>query len=239
MAGEITSSYNTTVVQGKEKFYPQEENFSQGENVIMLKKFEKVIRGRWNGKYEITSRTRIGKKLWVPLNLNSAKMLAHKRDHALNISMFLSFIGVPREERAGVVQKIFEVIDMAVSPEWPVSVDIEWLVVEGNETPSSCAICLEDFAEREEGITSLPCAHRYHQKWIDAWLEEEEEGITSLPYAHRYHQKCIDAWLIINPLCPLCRHPMPSKIQKLNFVRHPFLLALILIRSICLRIEII
>lgn len=51
-----------------------------------------------------------------------------------------------------------------------------------------CSICLEEFENRLEEVTRMPCSHVYH--------------------AH-----CIVKWLEYNRLCPLCRFEMPKSID--------------------------
>lgn len=125
----------------------------------------------------------------------------------------LSDMGVPVAEHPFCIDKLFDAVQVAVSPHRPIILGV-WHVTISNEsepvlipasesaiegleivrldceiighTPS-CAICLKDFAQQEE----------------------EEGMVTRMPCSH-YHGDCIVEWLHINHLCPMCRYPMPS-----------------------------
>ena len=56
-------------------------------------------------------------------------------------------------------------------------------------------------------------------------LEHVEHCKHTLTCNHSFHQSCIQAWTAINPVCPICRHPIqhantnPPKHVVDNFVR--------------------
>ena len=60
---------------------------------------------------------------------------------------------------------------------------IKDIVFNGKSEDSSCAICQEDFKNKEE-LKITPCDHIFHPKCISTWLEKE----------------------CTRPTCPSCRH---------------------------------
>ncbi|GJM88075.1 hypothetical protein PR202_ga04099 [Eleusine coracana subsp. coracana] len=55
-----------------------------------------------------------------------------------------------------------------------------------------CAICLEDF-KAKDALRAMPCSHRFH---LD----------------------CLFVWLRAKPICPLCRHALPTRRQQLGML---------------------
>lgn len=163
------------------------------EKVMVLIKLVKIIRSRRrrsNGIYESTTCEEDMGSRRIYLNLSRAKLLSHRPEYTQIISEPLSSMGVPRDEHPAIIEKIFQVVDVAVSPKRPIFVVVRDTIDRNLEfqTPS-CAICLEDFAE-EGGVDRLM--------------------ITRMPCGHRYHDHCIVPWLAIKRLCPLCLKPMPT-----------------------------
>ncbi|PAN15827.2 hypothetical protein PAHAL_3G024200 [Panicum hallii] len=57
----------------------------------------------------------------------------------------------------------------------------------GTPAAAECAVCLQDFAA-EDKLRAMPCSHTFHQD-------------------------CIFRWLLVNHVCPLCRHALPTQEQ--------------------------
>ena len=61
----------------------------------------------------------------------------------------------------------------------------------GNSTDSSCAICQEDFKNKED-LKITPCEHIFHPKCISTWLKKE----------------------CTRPTCPSCRHDCREELNN-------------------------
>ena len=61
----------------------------------------------------------------------------------------------------------------------------------GNSADSSCAICQEDFKNKED-LKITPCEHIFHPKCISTWLEKE----------------------CTRPTCPSCRHDCREELNN-------------------------
>uniref|UniRef100_A0A0E0R435 RING-type domain-containing protein n=1 Tax=Oryza rufipogon TaxID=4529 RepID=A0A0E0R435_ORYRU len=55
----------------------------------------------------------------------------------------------------------------------------------GETREEACAVCLQDFGEKDEELRMMPCSHSFHQR-------------------------CIFGWLAIRDNCPVCRSAMSS-----------------------------
>lgn len=55
----------------------------------------------------------------------------------------------------------------------------------GETREEACAVCLQDFGEKDEELRMMPCSHSFHQR-------------------------CIFGWLVIRDSCPVCRSAMSS-----------------------------
>lgn len=132
---------------------------------------------------------------------------------------------VPEDQHPTIIEKIFEKVDFAVSPEVPLEVSI-WDTIlrvpsrdaesESMETfrpnlipATTCSIhSLEKV--RYDSLTTRtpppPCAICME----DFGADDDEQLITRLPCSHYFHGDCVVHWLEISHLCPLCRYPMPT-----------------------------
>ncbi|KAL6136209.1 hypothetical protein ACLB2K_053915 [Fragaria x ananassa] len=129
------------------------------------------------------------------------------------ISEHLKSMGVPQHEHSAIAQRVFLLVEAAVTPVDAVVVGVwdtfypplyvphipdfvpasrssiralEQVTLDSETiacTPS-CAICLEDF---------------------------EQEPVTPLPCRHHFHLHCIVQYLEVNHMCPLCRYSMPTQ----------------------------
>lgn len=109
-----------------------------------------------------------------------------RRGYTKVLEGHLSRMGVPEDEKAAIIGKIFEVVEVAV-PRLPITVIVEDVTVtvriiykkvrfddsvkdKIKQTP--CAICREDLdGDHRLQIARLPCSHLYHRHCISQWLD--------------------------------------------------------------------
>ncbi|XP_004306400.1 PREDICTED: uncharacterized protein LOC101311507 [Fragaria vesca subsp. vesca] len=122
---------------------------------------------------------------------------------------FLATTNVPEDKHALAIQKLFEAIDAAVSPDLPINVVICNVTLHDGTTVPATRVPIEglervrvDALEMEDGETCAIC-----------WLAyaRGEHPVSQLPCSHYFHEHCIVQWLQINRVCPMCRFVMPNQ----------------------------
>ncbi|KAM5581845.1 hypothetical protein ABKV19_010872 [Rosa sericea] len=126
------------------------------------------------------------------------------------IADYLSTTNVPEEEHPYIIDKLFEVLDVAVSPDLPIHVELfdvtlhpSYLVPATRESIEGLERVRLDRLGLEVGATCSIC-------WL-GYYGGQEQLVTGLPCSHYYHEDCIVQWLHINHFCPMCRFAMPTQ----------------------------
>ncbi|KAM5581779.1 hypothetical protein ABKV19_010821 [Rosa sericea] len=135
---------------------------------------------------------------------------------AQRIAQNLSSLGVPEDKQPSVLEKIFEVVDVSVSPDqailvsmWfynPVPVNVQLSPPIARFVPATRSSIVGLLQVRVDSglIIQTPSCVICDEDFADQLM------ITRMPCAHHYHTHCIVRWLEINHMCPLCRFPMPT-----------------------------
>ncbi|KAK9944668.1 hypothetical protein M0R45_010228 [Rubus argutus] len=162
------------------------------------------------------------RKFWG--HLPRLKLSTHRSKVTQTIVDSLSSMCVPEDLHQTSVEKLFEVVDFAVSPELPIDLciwDMTLRIAPGvvnaarESRPSlipatTCSIeALEKV--RFDSLTAPPpmCAICL-EDFGGAPDDDDDQPITRLPCSHYFHGDCVVRWLRISHRCPLCRHRMPT-----------------------------
>ncbi|PRQ51395.1 putative transcription factor C2H2 family [Rosa chinensis] len=182
------------------------------ELLIILKLFRmKASRCQRTDPFTVESRTlAVATEFWV--NFSSIKQSNNRSEYTQMIAGSLSSMGVPEAEHPTIIENIYLVLDVAVSPELPVIVAV-W--------DMTCIRCSPDLVPAVPNIV-VPAT----SSSIEEGLEEaeaivaetpscvictedlplgDEQLINRLPCKHHFHVHCILRWLEISGVCPLCR----------------------------------
>lgn len=132
----------------------------------------------------------------------------------------LSSMGVPYDEHPYIIEKFFQAVAKAVSPNLPLDVGIWDVTCRMNDDEDEDE-CMRNFIPAaKSSIESLEPVELQddiirHTPSCAICLEDfaatAAQGITRLPCAHLYHVHCIVQCLEMSHLCPMCRHPMPTE----------------------------
>ncbi|XP_062011705.1 uncharacterized protein LOC133728314 [Rosa rugosa] len=131
------------------------------------------------------------------------------------IAGYLSTMCVPGSLHPDIIQKIYNVIEVA-DPGLPIDVTIEDVTVNvlGKSTvpPTKTVFHKVRPDSLESTIRQKPCAgcHESLDHFYDA-----EEGITRLPCLHLFHEGCLVQCLdlIDEPACPICSYPLVEFVE--------------------------
>ncbi|KAL6143192.1 hypothetical protein ACLB2K_053887 [Fragaria x ananassa] len=176
------------------------------ENYIQLKiLLHKYIGGRPSPESAIrwdSQTVEGGSIIWVDFPRIKQVASPYRSMCVTTFQDFLATTNVPEDKHALSIQKLFEAIDAAVSPDLPINVVIcnvtlhdgttvpaTRVSIEGLERVSvdalemedgeKCAICWLAYAREEHPVSQLPCSHYFHEHCIVQWLQINRRGCAS------------------------------------------------------------
>lgn len=161
------------------------------------------------------------RQLW--LNLPGVKMLSlsYRTLCTQKVTESLSSMRVPEDEHPNAIDRLFEALDSAVSPELPINVSIWDMILRfgGSDDDRAATESMEMYKPNLVPATrsSIEGLERVRLDGCEGQcvicLEDfaaVDQLITRLPCSHYFHGECIVQSLEISHLCPLCRYPMPT-----------------------------